>query len=176
MTSGAPVAVGVTGHRLLKNVATIRAGIQHAFGRIERVFRTRRVTIISPLAEGADRLVVLEALSRSDAELIVPLPYDVAEYLEDFESAESKREFLRLLGRAADVVRLSDRKHQDAYAAAGRYVLDHCNVLVAVWDGKNASGTGGTGDIVQQARVRRLPIAWIDAESGGVTYERLETA
>jgi predicted flavoprotein YhiN len=50
-----------------------------------------------------------------------------------------------------------------AYAAVGRYVLEHCDVLIAIWDGQSAQGLGGTGDIVAQARQRGLPMAWIHA-------------
>ena len=36
--------------------------------------------------------------------------------------------------------------------AAGRYVIDQCDVLFAVWDGLLAGAMGGTGDAVAYAR------------------------
>ncbi len=52
---------------------------------------------------------------------------------------------------------------EEAYLAAGSYVLEHCDVLVALWDGVRAQGKGGTGEIVDLARQRKLPLAWIRA-------------
>ena len=51
----------------------------------------------------------------------------------------------------------------EAYAAVGRYVLDHCELLIAIWDGQGAQGQGGAGEIVAQAHQRGLPIAWVHA-------------
>jgi hypothetical protein len=34
------------------------------------------------------------------------------------------------------------------YALAGAYIAERADVLIAVWDGAPARGTGGTGDIV----------------------------
>jgi hypothetical protein len=92
----------------------------------------------------------------------LPLPRD--EYLKDFTSPTVRQNFLDLLNGAAEVVEAQpavDRNH--AYEAAGIYVLDHCNVLLAIWDGKIAQGRGGTGQIVSEARRRRLPVAWVHA-------------
>jgi hypothetical protein len=35
-------------------------------------------------------------------------------------------------------------RREAAYEAAGRYVVDHCDLLIAVWDRKPAQGRGGT--------------------------------
>ena len=40
----------------------------------------------------------------------------------------------------------------EAFLAAGRYIVDHCDVLFAVWDGLPAGAMGGTGDVVEYAR------------------------
>jgi hypothetical protein len=58
------------------------------------------LVVLSALAEGADRLVAQRVLTRANARLIVPLPLARDEYMQDFESDESKREFLDLLARA----------------------------------------------------------------------------
>jgi hypothetical protein len=158
------VAIGVTGHRILTELDEIKAGIDEALRHIEQVFPGRPLTVLSSLAEGADCLVVHQVLTRSQARLVVPLPLPKADYLTDFTSTESKQEFLRLLARADDVIELplAPTRNQ-AYEAAGNYVLDHCDVLLAVWDGQDAQGQGGTGAIVARARQRSLPIAWIHA-------------
>ncbi len=41
------------------------------------------------------------------------------------------------------------------------YILEHCDVLVALWDGQSEQGKGGTGEIVAIARERGLPLAWV---------------
>ncbi len=179
--------IGVTAHRVLAEIDKVNAGITEALRSIEEKFPGEPLTIISPLAEGADRLVAYSVLERPRARLIVPLPLPEQDYLTDFASAESKNEFLRLLGRAEEVIELPPVQTRDAgYEAVGNYVLDHCDVLIAVWDGQIAQGRGGTGYIVSRARARHLPIAWVHAgnrkpgtreptslgaEQGRVTYE-----
>ena len=68
------VAIGVTGHRTLADLDRITAGVNEALHRIEQAFPGQPLTVISSLAEGADRLVVQQVLARSKARLVVPLP------------------------------------------------------------------------------------------------------
>jgi hypothetical protein len=182
------VAIGVTGHRVLAESDKVVRGIEEALLQIETAFPRRPLTVISSLAEAADRLVVHRVLRRPQARLVVPLPLPQPDYMTDFRSRESREEFLRLVDQADRVIVMGSTTTRDeAYAAAGLYVLDHCDVLVAVWDGQVPRGRGGTGNIVAQARQRGLPLAWIHAgnrdadtlepttlgeEQGTVTFER----
>lgn len=147
--------------------------------------------VVSALAEGADRIVAQRALARPEASLeaILPLPRD--DYATDFVSEESRCEFASLLERARRVAQLAPASSREAaYEAGGRYVLDHCDLLLAIWDGLAAQGQGGTGAIVAEARRRGLPLAWVHAgnrkpvttepttlgdQQGTVTYERFPT-
>jgi hypothetical protein len=156
--------IGVTGHRILMELPKIEAGIAHAMRWIEVAFPGQFLTVVSPLAEGADRLVVQQVMALPGARISVVLPMDKEDYLTDFATADSKQEFLRLLQQAREVVQMPPAANRDeAYEAVGQYVLDHCDVLIAVWDGKGAQGVGGTGGIVAEARRRNMPIAWIQA-------------
>ena len=158
------VAIGVTGHRILTELDKVNAGVDEALRRVEQVFPGQPLTVISSLAEGADRLVVHQVLARPKACLVVPLPLSKSDYLADFGSAASKEEFLNLLDQADEVIELpSAPTRNEAYEEAGNYVLDHCDVLITIWDGYGAQGQGGTGAIVAKARQRSLPIAWIHA-------------
>lgn len=158
------VAVGVTGHRFLADPTKLNAGVETALRRIERSFPREPLAVISPLAEGADRLVAQHFLERPGTHLIVPLPLPQSDYMTDFASNSSREEFLHLLAQADEVITLPPESSRDqAYTAVGWYVLEHSNVLIALWDGKTAQGVGGTGEIVAQARARSLPLAWIHA-------------
>jgi len=181
------ISIGVTGHRILAETAKIEAGIAEALMFIEHTFPDQTFAAISSLAEGADRLVVRQILSRPQARLFVPLPLQESDYLNDFATEESKAEFRHLLNQAKEVVDLPPAPtREEAYESAGRYVLQHCDILVAVWDGQEAQGMGGTGGIVARARIKKLPITWIHAgnrnpetgeptslgkEQGKVSYE-----
>lgn len=188
---GAPGAlrIGVTGHRILAERERVVAGIETALGRIEARLPGRALVIVSALAEGADRLVAEAVLRRPGSRLVAVLPMPRSEYLSDFATPESRDEFLRLLGAAAEVVELpSNSSRTQAYAAANERLLDGVDVLVAVWDGGGAQGQGGTAEVVARARALGLPLAWVHAgnrkpstmeattlgaEQGNVTYENL---
>jgi len=146
-----------------------------ALTRIAEAFPGRQLTAVSALAEGADRLVVREILAHPGARLVVILPLAREDYMSDFESEESKAEFIELIERAREVIELGALPTRDyAYEAAGEQVVDRADVMVAIWDGKEAQGQGGTGTVVARARQRRLPLAWIRAanRSPGMTEPR----
>jgi hypothetical protein len=158
------VAIGVTGHRKLNNVEQISHGVDEAISKIKDSFPNKDLTIISPLAEGADRLVVWRAMEQNDVHLVVPLPLDISEYMLDFKTISSRAEFVTLLEEAAEIIELPAMETREAsYQAAGIYVLDNSDALIAVWDGKKAHGPGGTGHIIEQAREQKKPLAWIFA-------------
>src|SRR5262249_29781255 len=149
------VTIGVTGHRALTELDRITAGVDEALNHIEQAFPGQPCTVISSLAEGADRLVVQRVLARYKPRLVVPLPLPQSDYLTDFASAESQTEFLRLLDQADEVIELPPvSTRNEAYEAAGNYVLEHCDVLMAIWDGQDAQGQGGTGATVARAGQR----------------------
>jgi hypothetical protein len=53
----------------------------------------------------------------------------------------------------------------DSYLAAGRVLLNQTDLLIAIWDGKDAQGTGGTGQIVREALQRGIPTLWVNWEA-----------
>jgi hypothetical protein len=181
--------IGVTGHRILTDLEKIEAGVEAAVRRIELKFQGGPLTVVSALAEGADRIVARHVLARPDAGLTVPLPLAKSDYLADFQSEDSRAEFLSLVQRADHVEEMpAAATREQAYEAAGEYVLNNSDALIAIWDGGNAQGQGGTGEIVARARHRGLPIAWVHAgnrepatnrptslgdEQGRVTFENI---
>ncbi len=181
--------IGVTGHRVLSDVERVASGIDRAWRRVRARFAGLPLTILSALAEGADRLVVARALADGDVRLVVPLPVAREQYLEDFETAASRAEFERLAAHAAEVIDLPPQPTRDlAYHAAGAHIVAASDALIAVWDGRPAQGPGGTGALVAAARRRGLPIAWVhagnrepgttepttlEAMQGAVSFERL---
>ncbi len=84
----------------------------------------------------------------------------------DFEATFAPRDqerYLDLLSQADEVTVLDFLQSTDeAYNAAGRFIVDHCDILFAVWDGRPARGQGGTGDAVAYARTvgREVLISW----------------
>src|SRR6185295_221535 len=91
--------------------------------------------LISPLAEGADRLVAEEAL-KLGIELHCPLPFHREEYAEDFPSESSREIYRNLLSEAKSIFELDGARDasQEAYEMVGRTVLRQCDVLIAIWD------------------------------------------
>lgn len=182
-------SIGVTGHRFLAEIKKLQIGIDLVLTRIEQIYPVETWAVVSSLAEGADRLVVERVLQhRPETKLIVPLPLAVPDYCQDFETPESRQEFLRLLELASEVIpppQVTSRS--EGYWLAGKTMLDRCDLLIALWDGRGAQGQGGSGEMVAIARQRELPLAWVHCgnrkpgtnepvslgeEQGTIGYER----
>jgi hypothetical protein len=190
------IRIGVTGQRKLENPTAVEALVKRAiYAEVEKLFpeeprrKIKRVgqagtaaisfRVLSPLAEGADRVVARAVLSYPDAHLGVVLPLALEDYLEDFASEESRKEFGELLRRCDKPVFLRTRRIQDecsdpkamaeircnSYAQVGRYVVDHSDMLIAVWDGEPSRGRGGTAEIVQYALEKNRPIIRVWGDS-----------
>lgn len=117
---------------------------------------------LTSLAIGADQ-VFAEEMLKSSGDLVAVLPF--TEYEQRF-SGSGRARYRGLLARAATewvLPRVSD-DDEDCYFYAGKVVVENCDILVAVWNGKPAAGVGGTGDVVDYARLRGRETTWIDPE------------
>jgi len=171
-----PFDVAAVGNALDSTFAAAAAGLaaigaeaKAAFSEVSPV-----VTLISSLAEGADRIAARAALDAGFA-LDVVLPCPASIYAETFVDDASREEFASLLARARATLVLPlagdsaaplDERLPATFEAAGLTTLAQSDILVAVWDGKPAGGRGGTGQIVEEAARRGAPILVIDPKDG----------
>lgn len=145
--------IGVTGHQNIPTdaLAFIREGIERTLRR-----HAGNVTGVSSLAAGADQLFA-EIVLRTCGRLRVVIP--CAEYETAFATPESLTRFRELLAEAAAVETLHhSRPSEEAFLDAGRRVVDLSDILVAVWDGDEAKGKGGTADIVRYAHEQNTAV------------------
>jgi len=156
-----PLTLGVTGHRdLLANEApTIEARLGELFEALRLRFPDVPLRLLSPLAEGADRIAARVALE-AGVELVVPLPLPLSDYARDFHQPESLREFRQLLALASSVDTVTTdagRSRAECYARVGAHVSDHSQILIAIWDGKPEGQAGGTAQIIDYHQFGSLP-------------------
>ncbi len=115
--------------------------------------------VVASLAEGGDQLFVEAALELGiPVEIVVPCEgYEAA-----FDTAYGKAAYAELLKTAASDTVLDFREpSEEAFLAAGHFVVNNCDLLVVLWNGKPAAGKGGTGDIVGFARSLGRPIVHV---------------
>ena len=187
--------VGVTGHRRIDNPAGVSAAVREALARVRERFAATHLEVVSPLAEGADRIVARAVLTEAGAAptapgaaptesdaaptvpgaaLTVPLPFPKEDYATDFAASDSKAEFEELLEQATRVeVMPATATRDEGYERAGRWVVEHSDVLLALWDGAPSRGRGDTAAIVAYARGRGLPVYWIHTNDGAPVAEEL---
>jgi hypothetical protein len=152
-------ALGVTGHQTLPSGAR-----EFVVSAVQDILRDAEspLSAVTSLAAGADQLVAAELL-RAGGRLHVIVPS--GSYEQTFAAGEDLACFQSLLGAAHIVTRLAYAEpSEEAFLAAGQSVVDNCDVLIAVWDGKPARGLGGTADIVRYARDtgKAVSIVWPD--------------
>ena len=143
-------------------------------------------SVLTPLAEGADRLVaetVMEYDARSCVEVVLPLTlYD---YKKTFNNPDDPG-FYELYNKARQVKQIRNHRletdpeiiqntietnienkiekaKKEAFEKAGRHIVNHCDVLIAIWDGKKSQGIGGTNDIIEYAVSKKRPVIIISA-------------
>lgn len=143
--------IGVTGHRSIPLSA-----LPSVLSELRRQLGGSDLEAVSSLAAGADQLFADLALDRGVPVTAVIPGMDYEAHLDDDATRAAYR---RILGSCTDVVDLPlQPTHEEAYFAAGRWIVDHCDRLIAVWDGCPARGLGGTGDVVAYARRTGVPV------------------
>ncbi len=179
------VRVGVSGHRVppklpAESAAPLRALLDRILATIvdtahnvesdypdgQSATSASKFAIVSSVAEGSDRIVT-EAGLVAGFGLEAVLPFARAEYACDFETPESRATFERLLAQAAAVFELDGAagERPRAYEAAGFVMLANVDLLIAIWDGEEAAGIGGTAQIVSRAIADGIPVIRIDPKN-----------
>src|SRR3954453_19500887 len=94
----APLIFGISGHRDLveSDLPELRRQLDTVFAAFCAAPPHHRFELLSPLAEGADRLAAEVALARGIS-LRVPMPMAQGDYEKDFPDRESLEEFRKLL-------------------------------------------------------------------------------
>ena len=158
-----PIHIGVSGHRDIptEDLPSLKSKLYERFTRLKTLHPHSTIKLLSGLAEGADRVAAYAALE-AGLELVAVLPLPVAAYLEDFVSDESKAEFQQLLAHAT-VLQANQQPpsvRDDGYVDLARFLVRHCQLIVALWDGVNEQPTpdgsmailpGGTADVVRMS-------------------------
>jgi len=154
--------IGITGHRDMVVTEEIKEKLINFFTTLKE--QNQEIELLSPLADGADRLVadIYLDIFQDRANLIVPMPFNQERYMQDFD-IHSKEEFLKYLNIAKSVFQV-DKKDECNYKSVGIYVADNSNLLIALWDGGYNQKSGGTGDIVSYAKEKDIDIFHILVE------------
>lgn len=149
--------IGVTGHQR-------RPGIDWAWvsSEITKLLKSegRGIEAYSSLAAGADQVFAQAAL-KCGASLVAVIP--VTDY-ENYFSGTDLLTYRKLLD-CASVVKLDwAGDPQKGFLAAGKFVVDETEKMIAVWDGQPAVGPGGTGDVVEYSQEQGRPVFHIDPQ------------
>ena len=160
--------IGVTGHRNLAQETAVAKAVDNLVTYLDNLMHNQdnvpiEWTVISPLAKGADSIVAKSILKKEGARLEVLTPSPLDEYSRDFTDPDDLQEFNQLWNRAALHIALP--KSSDGYLPVGKKVVDACEILIAIWDGKPSRGKGGTAEIVNYALEQGRTILRIDAEN-----------
>ena len=146
------------------DVPELRRQLARIFSAFRAAYPHTPFQLLTPLAEGADRLTAEVALA-SEIDLLVPLPMKQAEYERDFITARSLAEFRSLLAMAksrweiptAGKTGTEGRTRQ--YAEVGELIARDSHVLILLWDGEENRKIGGT------AWVRKRREHWVRASA-----------
>jgi hypothetical protein len=161
--------IGVTGHRFdtdTKGDSTLEQRVTDCLPKIRKANPDYQFNILSPFAEGADRLAARLAMDVLKAKLQVPLPLPYNLYVTDFSTRQSVEEFKAMISQAQCYSELpmkfgnirelasgqgmaNNKARSQHYAPAGAYILQRVDYLIAIYDGKPEAGVDGTGQIVR---------------------------
>lgn len=120
----------------------------------------QNVIAYSALAVGTDRLFVKTAL---ELEIPVEVVIPCSQYEAIYDSLEVREEYHSLLAQCQRVHELPFQDcSDDAYLAAGHWIVAHSDLMLLVWNGYPAVGKSGTVDIASYARMVRCPFVHIN--------------
>jgi len=158
-----PTMLGFSGHRHLADPTTVSRSLALVLDHL--LARYGPLEAVASAASGADTLF-LEEIARRGLPYRLVLPFPRERFAQDFCPADWQR-VLPLIQSAARVEELPGLvPASQAYLQATRLVATRADVMLVVWDGRPAAGTGGTGDAVAATRAQGKPLIIIDPVHG----------
>lgn len=178
------LSVGITGHRAgvltAPLVRTLRPIVYSVFRHLreatlqlqdaEDMFDSEteaRLRLHTPLATGADQIAAICARS-SGYSVTALLPFEPAEYRKDFAEGDELDGFEQALEAADEIVALPGERTnlEAAYLLVGKSLVRTADIIIAIWDGEEARGPGGTAHVVELAIENGVPVIHIDIDYG----------
>ncbi len=154
------IKIGAIGHRDLKQRCKAHYTDEVSKLLVALKKKYSDIVIYSPLSDGTDRLIVEEAIDIG-IEFIAILPMPKKDYMLDFD-IQSRDDFSILLSEAKTIITLplltnsanqiiSTNNYQRArqYEQAGHFIMDECDIVIALWDQKSNSLKGGTSETIK---------------------------
>jgi hypothetical protein len=181
------IRIGVTGHRELNEGPLLAIAVREQIRRIIDLFPDRAtpisLSVVSQLADGADRLVVHQAIAEArergeEARLEFFLPMERQDYVDaqNFEpdslaEFDDLMEMATILREQPGVASDTSEARGSAYAAGGRRLVARSDVLIALWDGRQSGGRGGTAETLLYAAARSKPCVWVSTDGEPVVHD-----
>ena len=181
--------IGITGHRsgvlTAPHVRTLRPIVYTVFRQLQDAavrLRDSEASFLSDveaqlrlntaLATGADQIAAICARS-SGYFVRALLPFEPTEYRKDFDNDEELDRFEQALEAADEIVALpGDRSDlQGAYVQVGELLVGSADVMIAIWDGDQGRGPGGTAHVVEMALEKAVPVIHIRIDHDSDTVE-----
>ena len=172
--------IGIAGEDNLapEQIEKLEETIEEVIDLIEANFTQHYLTVFSPLAAGADRLVTRQLLSREATRLIAVLPFPQEEYLNEFgpadncaldrQGTELRRELKYWLSqKATEIIEMSPSPtRKAAFLKAGQFIADHSDLLIVLWDGNRSNSI--TAQIMAQAEKNQKSLChiWVNPKPG----------
>jgi hypothetical protein len=176
--------VGITGHRagvltaplvrtLRPVVYTIFRQLRDATLRLQKTeaafcsLTEARLRLHTPLATGADQIAAICARS-SGYFVRALLPFEPSEYRKDFAPGEELDSFEQALEAADEIIALPGHRSdlEGAYVLVGESLVGTADIMIAIWDGEQGRGPGGTAHVVELAVQNSVPVIHVDIDRG----------
>jgi uncharacterized phage-like protein YoqJ len=170
--------IGISGHRDPK-----KKQIHRLLNKITEILNAKvvenpkkEVVILTPLADGADRLVARCAAKLGlKYEVILPMARELYEMDFGLESLEEFNEYCANASnistlplcdeiKSHDEIKEYNPKRDLQYQAVGKYIVDNSDFMIFMWDGEKNDLVGGTYDIYSYKRKKDKKFATIKTE------------
>jgi hypothetical protein len=126
-----------------------------------------KLLLHTPLATGADQIAAICARS-SGYFVRALLPFEPNDYRQDFAPGEELDSFEQALEAADEIVALPGERSdlEAAYVLVGESLVGTADLMIAIWDGEEARGPGGTANVVEMALRNSVPVIHIAVNPG----------
>jgi serine/threonine protein kinase len=132
------ISVGVIGDLEIESSAVMKDILEKTFGELKQELPDNlSYEVLSPLSTSAERFVAKLLLSKYKLNIRVLMPFEVVDHITIMggETAADDEEYLNFLKRVEELIFFrTDNNPETEYFENGRYLVDHCDLLLGLWD------------------------------------------